>query len=81
MMDMHDGAGPMMSGMWFFSILFWIVLIAGVVFLVRWLMERNKRGTSLDASALEILKRRYARGEIDRETFEQMKKELDDEIS
>ncbi len=80
MMDMmNNGHGAMMGGMWFFSILFWVVIIAGVVLLAKWLLQRgqNKEGSRVnEESALDILAKRYAKGEIDRETFEQMKKDI-----
>jgi len=80
MMDtMNNGCGDwwMGGGMWFFSILFWVVIIAGVVFIVKSMMERNKDETSYSESPLEILKKRYAKGEIDRETFERMKRDVE----
>ncbi len=67
----------MMGGMWFFSLLFWILIIAGAVFIVRWLMERNRKVSSPTESALDVLKKRYARGEIDQDTFERMKRDID----
>lgn len=79
MMDMmNNGNGAwMMSGMWLIPGLFWILIIAGVVLLVRWLSERHGQGkTSLAESSLDILRRRYAKGEIDREAFQQMKQDL-----
>ena len=79
MMDMmNSGNGAwMMNGMWLISSLFWILIIAGVVLLVRWLTERNGQGkTSLTESPLDILKKRYAKGEIDKEAFQQMKQDL-----
>lgn len=78
MMDMmNNGHGSMMGGMWVFSILFWVLIIAGVVFITKWFLERNKEAPSANESALDILKKRYARGEIDQETFELMKKEIE----
>ncbi len=79
MMDMmNDGAGwGMMGGMWFFSILFWVLVIAGAVLIVKWVMERNKDEPSSNESPLDLLKKRYARGELDRETFERMKKDIE----
>jgi len=65
------------GGMWFFSILFWVVIIAGVVFIIKSMMERNKDEISYSESPLEILKKRYAKGEIDRETFERMKRDVE----
>lgn len=71
------GDTNMMGGMWFFSLLFWILIIAGAVFIVRWLMERNRKVSSPAESALDVLKKRYARGEIDQDTFERMKRNID----
>ena len=61
-------------GMMFMMLLFWILIIAGLVFAVRWLMTEGKerRGDS----AMEILRQRYARGEINKEEFEARKKDL-----
>ncbi|HFD86388.1 MAG TPA: SHOCT domain-containing protein [Gammaproteobacteria bacterium] len=75
-----NGHGSMMGGMWLFSILFWVLIIAGVVFITKWFLARNQnRQESVisEESALDILKKRYAKGEIDQETFEQMKKEIE----
>jgi len=74
---MHDGYGGwMFGGMWIFTLLFWVLVIAGVVLLVKSLSKQN----TLE-SALEILKKRYARGEIDKETFERMKKDIETGVS
>jgi len=67
---------------WFggiFMIVFWILLIVGLVYLIRWLAISTKgesRGPSGGETALEILKKRYARGEINKEEFEEKKKDL-----
>jgi putative membrane protein len=59
---------------------FWILLIVGVILVVKWLVEQGRppAGGSAAAreSALDILKKRYARGEIDREEFEGKKRDL-----
>lgn len=64
-------------GMMFFMMLFWIVLIALVVWLViRLTRSGGDAGGGGDRGRAEqILRERYARGEVDRETFERM---LDD---
>ncbi len=58
---------------------FWIVVIIGIIFLIRWLTgsssQRSHEVRSGD-SALEILKIRYAKSEIGKEEFEQKKKDL-----
>ncbi len=76
---MNNGAGGwMMGGMWLLSILFWILIIAGVVLIVRWLTARDGQGKVSPAEfPLHILKTAYAKGEIDRETFETMKRDID----
>ena len=61
------------------SLVFWALIIGGGVLLVVWLV-RNAGRTSLGApsgdAALEILKTRYARGEITKEQFDAIKKDL-----
>jgi putative membrane protein len=56
-----------------------VLVIIGIFFLVKWLVEqgrgRRNRDTGED-SALEILNKRYAKGEIDKNEFEQKKKDL-----
>ena len=58
---------------------FWIAVIVGIIFLIRWVVistGTGGRGARSEESALEILKRRYARGEINKEEFEEKKKDL-----
>ena len=70
------GIGYGFSG-WLIMLLFWTAIIAGIVLLVRWLMEGGKlKGLQTRESPLDILKKRYARGEINKEQFESMKHEL-----
>jgi putative membrane protein len=53
---------------------FWVAVIAAVVLGIRWLAGQG-RGAQPD-QALEILRQRYARGEIDREEFEARRRDL-----
>ena len=57
---------------------FWTALIVGAVLLVRWASgpPREARGTTWPGDPAEILRRRYAAGEIDQTTYQQMKAEL-----
>ncbi|MCZ7383596.1 MAG: SHOCT domain-containing protein [Candidatus Methanoperedens sp.] len=73
---MMDGYGYGMGyGMWILGLIFWILVIIGLVLLIKYLWEGGgaKRG---EESALEILKKKYARGEISKEEFEEKKKDL-----
>jgi len=77
---MGQGYG-MMNGGWFgggiFMLLFWGVVIVGGFYLVRMLMNQSKTAArTSDNTAMEILKQRYARGEISHEEFEKMKANL-----
>jgi putative membrane protein len=75
--------GPWMMGGfgwgWFMPlvmIIFWGLIIWGVVALVRGLNNQKYRDSSATDSALEVLKRRYARGEIRKKEYEEKKKDL-----
>ncbi len=74
MQGMMDGYG-MGGGWWLLWLIFWILVIIGLVLLIKYLWEGGaaKKGPE---SALEILKKRYARGEISKEEFEEKKKDL-----
>ncbi len=63
--------------MMFMMAAFWLVAIAGAIILFRWLARnnQNQKPTSSNA-ALEHLKLRYVKGEISKEEFEQMKKDI-----
>ena len=71
----NDGMGWWMV---FWMVLFWGVIVALVVWGVKKLTERGSSGssTSEKRDPLDIAKERYARGEISREEFEQIKKDL-----
>ncbi len=61
-------------GMMLMMLLFWVLVIVGLVVGIRWLVGQGKAPTS--DSALEILRQRYARGEINKEEFEARKRDL-----
>lgn len=69
-------------GGWWFGwvpmILFWIVLIFIIVALAKWLFGGHaNHDRRTEKSALDILKERYARGEIGKEEFDQKKHDLE----
>lgn len=57
-------------------VLYWGVIIAAVVLLVKWLASNGSGSTDGAETPLEILKKRYARGEIGKEEFEQRKRDI-----
>ena len=61
-----------------FMILWWVLIIVGIIALVRWLATSSGRGghDGGDSKALDILKQRYARGEIDEQEFQKRKRDL-----
>jgi len=61
-------------GMMATMFLFWALVIVGLIVGIRWLLGQGKATRS--DSALEILRQRYARGEINKEEFESKKKDL-----
>src|SRR3989338_6123397 len=77
---MGTGWGNMMGGWngfgllgWIPMLLFWILLILGVVVLLRYLGRSGQQQEN--KTPLEILKKRYAGEEINKKEFEEMKKD------
>lgn len=72
MMDYGYGGG------WWIVIIgfiFWILVLIGLVLLIKYLWEHGGAKAGQE-SALEILKTRYAKGEISKEEFEEKKKDI-----
>ena len=79
-MEEHGMMGPwMMTGFggWWTMGIFWLVVIGLIVWLVVYLARNSgTMTTGGDVKALDILKTRYARGEIDKKEYEEKLKDL-----
>ena len=70
----HEGMGWWMIFGAAWIVLFWVAILA----LVAWVVDRaGERGEGRQDSALEILKRRYARGELSPDEYARMRKDLE----
>lgn len=67
--------GMSCGGGWMFMGLWWILIIIAVVLAVSWVNRKGFPSTQ-QKIALDILKERYARGEISKDEFENMKKDI-----
>lgn len=75
--NMGDFGGWGFGFGWLFMILFGGLVILGIVAIAKWLMGGSgSGGTPAQKTPLQILEERYARGEIDRDEFEQKKRDL-----
>ena len=59
------------------SWLFWVALAVIVIIVIGRIYRKGKNGWGPKDNALEILRQRYAKGEIGKAEFEQKKKELE----
>ena len=66
------------NGIWFGGHMWWLwlLLIVIVVVLVKSLSGTTGNAPPDNESALSLLKKRYARGEIDEEEYQRMRKQL-----
>jgi putative membrane protein len=80
------GMGPGMMGGWgmgwlgmIFMLVFCVLVLVGLVFLIKWLIQATKGEKdvpSVSSKAIDTLKERYASGEINKEEFEKIKRDL-----
>lgn len=73
--------GDGMMGWWGLGFVFFILFWVAVIWFIVWIVRRatGKGGPGMDTgakSALDIAKERYAKGEITKEQFDQIKKDI-----
>ncbi len=72
MMNMGNFGGMGFGFGWIFMILFWALLILGIIYFVKQLLGSSKTSSGME-SAEEILKKRYAAGEILKNEYNEKK--------
>ncbi len=73
---MHWDHAMMGWGGGFEMIFFWIVLVIVIIVLIRLFMTKTDGRIEHKDTPLEILKRRYANGEIDKAEYDEKRKDL-----
>ena len=77
----YGWAGPWAGGWPFLvvalvlKLVLWALIVTGLILAVRWLWRQNPSGHL--STPLEILRARYARGELSRQGFESMRQDLE----
>lgn len=73
-MQMQNWGWGMMGLGGFAMLLFWVVVVIGIVVLVKWSFGTS---SNIGSHPLDLLKARYAKGEITKEQFEHMKRDIE----
>lgn len=84
---MYGGYHPFAFGIigGIFGLLFWILVIIAIIYLIRFIIKGGSQGQHpyhhhhiemKEDKSMEILKERYAKGEITKEQFDKMKEDL-----
>jgi putative membrane protein len=60
---------------WILMLVFWMLVILGIVMLAKFIAGKGRQGAT-EESALDILMKRYARGEITAEEFKKIKDDI-----
>ncbi len=71
---MHYMWGPWGIGMMLMMLVFWGLVIVALVLGIRWLITQGREPRA--DSALDILRQRYARGEINKDQFKALKRDF-----
>ena len=69
------GAWPFLLVAFAVKLAVWALIVTGLIFAIRWLRRQSPGGHV--STPLEILRARYARGELSRQDFESMRQDLE----
>jgi putative membrane protein len=59
-------------------LLFWVLIVVGIIMLFGWLRKgKMTEFSGQRETPLDVLKRRYAQGEIGKDEFDRMKKDIE----
>lgn len=73
----NNDFNPMGYGFsFFFMMLFWLAIIVAIAVFVKWIFMQGNGGAKNAQTPLDIVRERYARGEIKRKEFEEKKRDL-----
>jgi putative membrane protein len=78
---MGQGYNMIGSGMGWMMILFWALVLGILILTIRWVLnlsQNDNHFSEIQTNALQILKQRFAKGEIDIAEFELKKQIIDD---
>lgn len=79
MMGGFEGFGGGMGFGGIGMLLFWALVIGGVILIARWFTAGPSSGSASPVrgrTALEVLDERYAKGEIDKDEFDRKRRDL-----
>jgi putative membrane protein len=60
----------------FIVILILLLIVGGIIFFIKIVTSRGRKAPRTNDAIMEIIKTRYAKGEITKEEYEQMKKDI-----
>jgi len=61
---------------WFFMVFWWVLIIVGIAALIKWFTDKSSDGHDYRKTPIDILKERYAKGEINREELKERIQEI-----
>ena len=68
--------GENMMGFGFFGMVFMVLFWGAIIYFIFYLVNNNKKSHGSSKTALEHLNERYAKGDISKEQYESMKKDI-----